>query len=174
MLACAAASFLNKRKQHDCNWNTDVLLGAGRALQPYSLSHRSQVYKFVKHLQKSCLSWSEQQERLTSKLTACSCGPRVSANWPSHSQYLLAGKWAHCSSHQAQPVTWSINTNQLDSITSQRTRVLPTWRCYLAVLWAYYLTHSELSDWITVQWYQEEKSKNWQQDEALQDDQVLL
>jgi len=36
------------------------------------------------------------------------------------------------------------------------------------------LTHSELSDWITVQWYQEEKSKNWQQDEALQDDQVLL
>ena len=120
MLACAAASFLNKRKQHDCNWNTDVLLGAGRALQPYSLSHRSQVYKFVKHLQKSCLSWSEQQERLTSKLTACSCGPRVSANWPSHSQYLLAGKWAHCSSHQAQPVTWSFNTNQLDSITSQR------------------------------------------------------
>ena len=79
---------------------------------------------------KSCLSWSEQQERLTSKLTACSCGPRVSANWPSHSQYLLAGKWAHCSSHQAQPVTWSINTNQLDSITSQRKGP----ECYLPTL----------------------------------------
>jgi len=70
------------------------------------------------------------RRQMMEEIATCSCGPRVSANWPSHSQYLLAGKWAHCSSHQAQPVTWSINTNQLDSITSQRKGP----ECYLPTL----------------------------------------